>query len=463
MPHAIPEDISLRNPLFRPEWMPLYRKMSEHGDAPFWNIKIGDRLTAEDTRIIRDFEENLHTRRSRHEACPSGEIISRIRKAAAGSLYISERIAGIDLKKDFATVRPMERSDVQQRIDTIIPRDADLSRLIVLPTSGTTGEPILVPSDPLANGHYDPLIQYALRRNGLQASYDHHTVAAIQLCAQKKTIVYCACHSYLGGAGFAKINLDPAGWRKDDSVHRYIPGMEPVFLSGDPYAFSEAMRIGISYHPRIMLSSALTLDGFIRSQTEKHFGCPLVDFYSTNETGPIACSIPESPEFLQLIPNDIFVEAVDAGNRPVPPGTEGEILVTGGRNPYLPLLRYRTGDRGIVIYDHKLPDPLPLIKLSQSRRLVVFSTPQGQAVNTLDLAGIARRYPAVRHFQFVQTPDYAVTLKLTGADLDRLVFTGQDELLKEDIVNLFGGNIAVNIDDGLHPELGKQEPFIREM
>ena len=49
----------------------------------------------------------------------------------------------------------------------------------------------------------------------------------------------------------------------------------------------------------------------------------------------------------------VHVEVLDEGGAPVPDGERGEIVVTVDENPYLPLLRYRTGDHAALVRDEK--------------------------------------------------------------------------------------------------------------
>ncbi len=251
-----------------------------------------------------------------------------------------------------------KREDLQKNLVKIVPYDEDLSRLIVNPTSGTTGQPILCPNHPKAIGCYDAMLQFILNRHGVQEIYDYKKVAAIQVCAQKSTITYNTVHSYLNGAGFAKINLSETEWKENNSADEFIREMEPVFISGDPYSIYMYMQNNISYRPKAVLSTAVTLGKDLRNSIYKYFNCPVINLYSLNETGPIAYSCPHNPDEFHILPTDIYVETTAVHDC-----EPGEIVVTGGRNPYIPLLRYCTGDTGVIEYSAcSCGDPMSRIK-----------------------------------------------------------------------------------------------------
>jgi len=284
-----------RTPLWRPEWREILVRMREHADAPPWNTQVGDRITGEDMAFVRRFEEGLDRGRGWEPGAVPERIVRWVRERRERVGWFRKTLGNLDPVREFGRIPTMSRSDLQQRLEEVIPYDEPLDRLIINPTSGTTGQPILAPNHPRAIGCYDPMIQYCLRRHGVAVEYDHRMVAAIQVCFQKHTIVYNTVHSLLGGAGFVKVNLDPGAWPGDGSAARYIEEMAPAFISGDPIAFGELIRLGVKCKPKAILSCALALTAGLRSDIEKSYGCPVIDLYSLNETGPVAFSRPDDP------------------------------------------------------------------------------------------------------------------------------------------------------------------------
>ncbi|MEI5579317.1 AMP-binding protein, partial [Streptomyces brasiliscabiei] len=87
-------------------------------------------------------------------------------------------------------------------------------------------------------------------------------------------------------------------------------------------------------------SGAMALSGPLRRRIEERFACPVVDVYGLHETRPIAARVDDGP--FRVLDRRVRVEILDDAGRPVPDGEIGEIVVTAGENPLLPLVRYRT-------------------------------------------------------------------------------------------------------------------------
>lgn len=392
------EDITSRIPLFQDTWRATIQRYLEHAHAPRWNSLCGDRLSLDDLHFVEKFHEQLHERKSGNDY-PDERMIFWIKGLKEQSWWFEEALKGIEPLHDFHSIPFMTRSDLQKHLVKIVPHSIPLDNIIVNPTSGTTGQPIACPSHPRAQGTYDPLILFALAQNGLYHSFAYPDTAAIQLCAQQETMTYFTVHSYLNGAAFAKINIQNLGdWKTPESPALFIQDMAPVFLSGDPFSFFEAIRSKIPYQPQALLSTAMTLDGFLYDTIREYYSCPIVNFYSLNETGPLGYSCPHDPQNLHILPTDIYIETLNDEGFPVKTGEPGEIVVTGGRNPFLPLLRYRTGDRAILDFTPcACGDPQPRLKKLEARKPVFFLDQNNNLINPIDIARILKNYPIAFH------------------------------------------------------------------
>ncbi len=455
----IPQRLAERIPLMKKKWLSIYNRMGEHPDSPRWNTECGDRLFEDDLNFVKNFESELIDSRSKYGTTPPESIVRWCRFMAEKSWWFESALSDIDPEREWNRIPLMTRRDMQAKPELIVPHGADLSRLVVNPTSGTTGHPIAAPNHPAAVGCYDPMIQYALKMNGLKSSCSGERVAAIQVCSQQKTIVYHTVHSYLDGAGFAKINLNSKEWRSPGSAAVYVRDMEPVFLSGDPYSFLDYIRRGIEYRPQIVLSTAIALEKTLRDKITSYFRCQVTDLYSLNETGPIAYSCPDDPSKFHILPHDIFVEAVTESGEPVSEGDLGLIAVTGGRNPYLPLLRYLTGDTGAMSCGRcSCGESSPAIKNLTGRGLVLFSKIDGGTVNSIDVSGIIRSFP-VYSFSFLQRSGLSCELRIdSGGEMT----VGMIERMRSMLGDLFGTGIVIDISREKLSTGEKVIPFISE-
>jgi phenylacetate-CoA ligase len=95
---------------------------------------------------------------------------------------------------------------------------------------------------------------------------------------------------------------------------------------------------------------------------------------------------------------------------PAAAGELGEIAVTGGRNVFAPLLRYRTGDFGRMDYSPcPCGDPMPRLLQLEGRCPVLIRSSDGTPVSTVDLSRLLREFPLLLH-EFSQEADLSCNL-----------------------------------------------------
>ncbi len=400
IPPDIPAERRERNPLITEEGHRLLNRILQHPDAPRWNYTVGDRLREEDLPLLNAYRARVVSDQRQEKRAPSEKILSWIEGQRDGvSLFRDALPKGFDLRRDWAHVPTSDREDVALRPQDFLPDNADIDRLIVYDTSGTTGHPLVVPHHPLAMAQNQVLIESALARHGVRPEFGPGRLACINLGAQEaNTVVFANVFAVWGGAGFAKVNLTPGEWPSIEAARRFFTDLNPIFLTGDPVGFAELLLWEIELKPAALLSTAVALSKGLKERLEGRYGCPVIDWYSTTETGPIAYSCPDG-NGMHLLPPDIHVEVL------APEGEPGEIAVTGGRNPYLPLLQYRTGDWGRMEFGPcPCGDDSPRILDLEGREPVLFRTSDGGVVNAIDMGRILREFPIVQH-EVVQRSD----------------------------------------------------------
>jgi phenylacetate-CoA ligase len=130
----------------------------------------------------------------------------------------------------------------------------------------------------------------------------------------------------------------------------------------------------------------------------------VIDWYSLVETGPIAYICPRGDGY-HVLPHDIYVEALRPDGTACAPSERGEITVTGGRNPFAPLVRYRTGDWGRLDYSAcACGDPAVRILDLEGRTPLLIRSADGTPVSTVDLSRILREHALLLH-EFTQRSD----------------------------------------------------------
>lgn len=361
------------------------------------------------------------------------------RKLAAGGV----RLAGGGLPAGsllgaWPQIPPMERRELAwPALSDLVPGDAPLARLVKNPSSGTTGQVLPCPNHPRAVGALDPVMEHLLALQGLDLAAGGRR-PVFNLGWQTRTLTYYTVHSWFEGLGFAKLNAAPDAW-DPEAQKTYFRALNPQILASDPYTLKRVADLGLPLQPRLIFSTALELDPADAGAYERLWGCPVIDLYSANETGPLAWRRPAAdPRWRGLCP-DIKIELVDpASGQPVGPGNEGEVWVSGGRNPYLPLLRYRLGDRAIAA-----PAGFPGFAALLGRRPVSFRSAEGAQRNPVDLARLLARFGAVRSYSAVQGRQ-GLTLHLAGDGLA----AGEEQALRRDLAQWLGDvPVTLNWDD----------------
>lgn len=107
--------------------------------------------------------------------------------------------------------------------------------------------------------------------------------------------------------------------------------------------------------PKGIITSSEQLGIEHRKQIELVFQSSIHDFYGMSECECIAFQHkPNGPYIVDY--HVCMVELLDEKLQPVPPGVQGEIVVTHLHNECQPILRYRTGDYAIGSPDGQLPN-----------------------------------------------------------------------------------------------------------
>jgi phenylacetate-CoA ligase len=404
------------------------RRLREHPHAPRYNYHGGERLTAAGLANVRAYAERLRTERA---AWQSGELppwVKRLMEFCRQEVPFHRRRA--DWSDDFFALPPTGRESLRREPWAFVPDSADLADLIVYTTSGTTGNRLTVPSHPEVPNRYLPLMQAALAAHGVTLEGGDR-VSIVQVCAQRRVFVLASVMSYLDFAGFVKVNLYPDDWRDPGDPARFLDDCDPELYTGDPFAFAELMKLPLATRPKALISSAAALLPGLRRRLEGHFGCPVVDLYSMNESGPVAYSIGGGQ---RVLPPDLYVEVLDAGGRPCPPGVRGEVVLTGGNNPLLPLLRYRTSDHAALDFS----GPAPLLAGFEGRRPVAFRTASGRWINSVDVSIALRELP-LSLLALHQAADGALRFR---ARCDRRTLAAAGEALR----GLFGAELSLAVE-----------------
>jgi phenylacetate-CoA ligase len=120
------------------------------------------------------------------------------------------------------------------------------------------------------------------------------------------------------------------------------------------------------------------------------------------------------------------------------------VTVTGGRNPFAPLLRYRTGDFASLAWQAGKPILVGL----EGRRPVLFPTADGRLVHSMEVSRLLRRFPLTQ-FQLHQAADGVFHFQYRGrADAGQLRLALQE---------LLGRSATLTMAELLPPSAGRRK------
>ncbi|MDX1958112.1 MAG: hypothetical protein SFU98_06040 [Leptospiraceae bacterium] len=433
----ITTELRARIPLIQEENLALLNELSSHETSPNWNYECGDRVTQLDLKPINEFAEELFLKRDFNIESPNEKIIEFLNRNNNYSSYFSRTLTRIDIEKNFSLISIMKREDIAKRLVDIVPYSADLSRVIVNPTSGTTGHSILCPNHPLTIACYSHMILYALEKNHIHLNLNSKEAGVMMVSFQEKTAMYSTVKPYMKGSGFSKLNLNPNVWRDKTHPSSYLNFFKPELITGNPISLQELLNLSLSFSPKAILSTSMELSVELKHELEKKLNTKVINFYSLNETGPIGFSDTDDPNLFSILPHDLFLEVTDEEGYSLNLGEVGNLTITCFRNPFLPLLRYATGDKAKLIKDESGSLKFMLL---DSRKPVLYKTPSGKKVNPIDINQIIRRYPILKHQIEVLSQD-KIQFKLETES--GLIYFFDN--LKEDLVALFNEEVEIEI------------------
>lgn len=369
------------------------RALREHPDAPLWTHATGDRLDAD--AIARVRRPLAHT----------GWLAEHLQTARALLAY--RGLGPLEQLEDFPTTT---RDDLIRDIGAYVPLDADLSRLVHGTSSGSTGHALVIPDDLEDTARTFHLFRGLMAADGVAWDPDPRRLALVNVVHQRQAFSYAGSISSFGHAGMARLNLHPSAWaRGEGQRNSFLREQDPQVITGDPSSLSTLLGVG-GLHPLAVFSSAMGLTPGARAALEAEFEVVVYDVYGLHETRPIAVRSDDGPH--RILDRRVHVEILDPAGSPVPEGSRGEIVVTAGENPLLPLVRYRTGDFGRLV---TLPDGAGAIADLEGREEVVFVTATGARLPAVDVTQQLQRHGATG-WTVHQAADGSVAAAVAGGD-----------------------------------------------
>ena len=138
-----------------------------------------------------------------------------------------------------------------------------------------------------------------------------------------------------------------------------------------------------------------------RTAIGQAFGCPVANGYGGRDAGFIAHQCPGGG--MHISAEDIIVEIVDPEGKVLPPGEEGEVVITHLATGDFPFIRYRTGDIAAVGKQCcSCGRGLALLEKLQGRTTDFVVALDGTVMHGLALIYVVRDIAGIENFKIVQ-------------------------------------------------------------
>ncbi len=416
-----------RWPTLTPDGAARLDAVRTHPSAPAWVHAAGDRLDAEGIVAAAT-------------PLPTGDWLPD-HLAAARELPayrgIRDRLRALD---DFPLVT---RDDLLADVSRFVPLGADLDGIVQATSSGTTGRSLVLPEHPVVIARTFHLLHRLAADAGVTWEPDPARMALANVIRQRQAFTYASVLSGFRQATMARLNHDPAQWPEGAAGRAaFLLDHDPQAYSGTPTSLAELLdpRLVAGLHPLVIFSGAMELSAALRDDLRSAYRVPVIDVYGLQETGPIAARIDDGP--MTVLDRRVHVEVLDPDGRPTE--ARGEIVVTAGENPLLPLVRYRTGDHARLT---TLPDGRLALDDLEGRAATVFRAADGRGVPSVDL---------VQHLQAASVRAWSVVQDASGDVVARMV-GGDTATAAARIAALLGREVRAEVLDTV-ADLGEGKP-----
>ena len=414
-----------RWPLLSDAGLDRVRTWRAHPRAPVWRHACGDLLTKPDLSELSSYAATLAAAAGSSAGVGAG--IGGISRVALRPAWVDELVTRCQAvvpryrggTVSFEQLAPACRDDLTAAVASFVPDDLPLERLVQTSSSGTTGAALVLPQHPVTIAAELVLLERLVADAGADWPHDPARFALLSVTDQRQAFTYVSALTWRREQLMVRVNLADGEWAAPGDREAFLAATDAQVVSGTALSLLRLGRLDVpALRPIALVSGALALTAAARAQLRARFDVPVLDLYGLKETGPFAVcgdgDLAAGGGHVVVCP-DVWVEILDDAGQPVPDGHRGEITVTSRTNPYLPLLRYRTGDHGSLGWCAGRQ----VIEGLVGRAPVVFSRPDGGWVPSVDLHQQLQHHGAIA-WSVSQDERGDVRARVFGGDLAAL-------------------------------------------
>lgn len=164
------------------------------------------------------------------------------------------------------------------------------------------------------------------------------------------------------------------------------------------------------FNIKVIFADSDTLTAASKNKIEKIFACPVIDRYSNEEHGLLACTKAYEDQYY-INRASYYIELLKLNeDQPADPGEIGRIVVTDLHNKAMPFIRYDVGDLAISLEEDRAN--LSVLHSLQGRRSDVIFDTNGNAMTEAALSHYLDYFQQAKRYQFCQIGNSKYILKL---------------------------------------------------
>ena len=307
----------------------------------------------------------LRVRAHRHRPDPVSLRLRRLRRqAVARSPFYARHHAGLEQAPldrlppvtkaqllesfdDAVTDRAVHRADLEAHLRDAEPGTPWRGGVRVAVTSGSTGAPALLA---YAESEWAALLANAVESRAVGDTPGTGTLRSARIGSPLGWHLSAQLGNPRGPTD-PTLRLSAAAPVED--LVLALAGRDPERLTAYPSVLGpladEALAGRLAITPRQVRAGGELLSDGVRDRVRETWGVEVVDQYAIGEAGFLAVECP-AHDGLHVLDRHVVIEVVDADDRPVPVGVEGErVLLTALSSRLVPLIRYVIEDRVTVL------------------------------------------------------------------------------------------------------------------
>jgi phenylacetate-CoA ligase len=328
--------------------------------------------------------------------------------------------AALRRPQDFQQIPILTKATLRKRKEDLLAEPADLRKLKLNASGGSTGEPVQFYQDPAYWSSARAIRLMFERwwgiRPGEPAALVWGTDRDLPELRWKERLYYKISQIKICNA-FALSEERMANFA------RHLNTWQPGFINGYASALEMFSNFVLSHpewqiRPRAISSSAETLTERQRALIERAFDAPVYNFYGSREVNNLAAEC-AAQRGLHTNMLTRYIEIVDERGNPTLPGVPGRILVTDLSNAGMPFIRYENGDIGSWAEEPcSCGRPFRLLQKIWGRSSDFIITPSGKSIHGEFFTHLFYSLPEVQNFQVKQNSidDVQVMIVLQSAE-----------------------------------------------